>query len=896
MSFKKIKNCIITPTFNNEDYTIACFSSVKKNTKDYLIIWIDNGSTPKSQARVKNFLDKNKIPYKLISNQENTGFIHATNQGIKEALKIKPKYIIFLNNDTEVYDNWLNTMSGILKKDKQLGLIGPVTSPCNSWQSIEYLKKYKEFENLPKYKHNPKQYSRLIQQQYQGEVLEVGTRLAFFCTVLKYKLVKQLGGLSTQYQMGFGEDDDYCLRAKIKGWKIALSKEIFVFHNHRTTFKSLFNQKTIDKMLEKNRQMFEQKQTQYLMQLQGRENILSVEKKNLFSRLMFDKIADSNRSFINIGKIDFFKKNKIQNFKKENFFYYLNWENFLNSKKTVAIPEKSTIRLNLQTDFIGKILTDFNKNIEVFNNFDQIFLSLKNKKRTELESLNKLFKFFINNDCDIFFIDNKKNRIFRITNNPKNWCEIIKNFAKLNFFIANKKIPNVCFISHTSVYRGGAEKSLIDLTKNLIKQDLICHIIIPQTGELEKEIRHHPISYQIIPFKKWVYFEKFKKYLNQTKIYNNIIQSSEKIKTSLCLGDFDVVYTNTSTVNAGSLAAKKTGIPHLWHIREFGDLDHNLKFLKAFADRFEFIYNNSQTVIFNSKSLKKYYLKKNNKLESKSLVCYNAIEMKDSIKIKKPFSQKKINILIPGSIQEGKGQLEGLKALNLLINKIKNKNISIKIAGGIGSQLYYEKILNYLNQNKLKNYVEILGYCKNYQQEILNQADIVLICSKNEAFGRVIAEALLFEKPVIAFKGGAAEEIITNNSTGILCKRNDFKQMSEKINFLIKNPKLGVKMGEKGAEFVRKKFNQKNYSQKIAKLIKQIFKKSTKKNKDNFIQNYILDQRNEFLAYRKKYLEYYLESIQINELRSQIIHMQSSYFWKMKLLYSKLRKKISKFL
>ena len=256
----KISSYIIVPTFNNEEYTIRCFGSISKSTKNYKIIWVDNGSTQESRLKVQRFLDKNKINYELIANKENLGFVKATNQGMKYAMELGAKYLVLQNNDTEVYEGWLDRMIEVAESDPKVGFIGPITSPCESWQAIENLRKNNPaFADLPKYTNNPEEYSRIIREKYKLEIVESKYQLAFFSTLIKREVVEDIGLLSEEFGIGLGEDDDYCMRAMEKGWKLFLAKDVFVFHNHRTTFKTIYSEKEIDEMQRKNISIIESK-------------------------------------------------------------------------------------------------------------------------------------------------------------------------------------------------------------------------------------------------------------------------------------------------------------------------------------------------------------------------------------------------------------------------------------------------------------------------------------------------------------------------------------------------------------------------------------------------------------------------------------------------------------
>jgi len=272
---EKIEICIITPTWNNEDYTIRCFESIAKNTKvSYKIIWIDNASEKESRKKVRDFLEKENILHIAIFNDENKGFVGGTNQGIKMALKINPSYIVFQNNDTEVFEGWDEKMINVAESDPNIGLVGPITSPCDSWQSVNHLKvKMDIFKNLPKYNCNDhNSFSKKIAEKYKNQIIDV-EMVAFFSTLFKTETIRQLGLLSTDFGIGFGDDDDYCMRAKKQNWKIVLAANVFIFHNHRTTFKLRFSEDKIKSMQTKNLAIFKRKHKEFIA---GSKNPVSI--------------------------------------------------------------------------------------------------------------------------------------------------------------------------------------------------------------------------------------------------------------------------------------------------------------------------------------------------------------------------------------------------------------------------------------------------------------------------------------------------------------------------------------------------------------------------------------------------------------------------------------------
>nr|NQU93921.1 glycosyltransferase [Bacteroidota bacterium] len=105
-----MKISIVVPTYNNEEYTIRCMNSIRKHSDDYVILWIDDGSSRESVEQVQQFLDNESIPYELLAKDKNSGFAKSVNLGLARALELGSDYVVIQNNDTEVYADWLVRM------------------------------------------------------------------------------------------------------------------------------------------------------------------------------------------------------------------------------------------------------------------------------------------------------------------------------------------------------------------------------------------------------------------------------------------------------------------------------------------------------------------------------------------------------------------------------------------------------------------------------------------------------------------------------------------------------------------------------------------------------------------------------------------------------------------
>lgn len=104
---------VVIPNYNGIRYLKNCLLSLQKcEGEDYEVIVVDNGSTDGSDV----LPDSLKLNVRLIKLNENTGFAHAVNVGIREA---KGEYVILLNNDTEVESGFVRKLTEALKKNRK---------------------------------------------------------------------------------------------------------------------------------------------------------------------------------------------------------------------------------------------------------------------------------------------------------------------------------------------------------------------------------------------------------------------------------------------------------------------------------------------------------------------------------------------------------------------------------------------------------------------------------------------------------------------------------------------------------------------------------------------------------------------------------------------------------
>jgi len=209
---------IIIVNWNGRLDTLECIESIKNN--DYLnyeVVIIDNGSKEKFQVT------DSKI--KVIYNKKNLGFSGGNNVGIKYALKNKADYVLFLNNDTIVSNNFLSKMVEIAEKDNKIGIIGPKIYFPNSkkiWFAggkINWL--YNKGTMIG--------YDEIDNGQYDKPKIQETDYITGCCALIKKEVLEKIGLMPEEYFLYY-EDTDWSLKAQKQGYKCVFTPEAIIWH------------------------------------------------------------------------------------------------------------------------------------------------------------------------------------------------------------------------------------------------------------------------------------------------------------------------------------------------------------------------------------------------------------------------------------------------------------------------------------------------------------------------------------------------------------------------------------------------------------------------------------------------------------------------------------------
>lgn len=312
-------------------------------------------------------------------------------------------------------------------------------------------------------------------------------------------------------------------------------------------------------------------------------------------------------------------------------------------------------------------------------------------------------------------------------------------------------------------YMYGDNKALYNLMPYFLEKGIDCLLLIPQSSDADKTFRKiipHIINYDDIGFYP-VYFHKIissesriRNLWSRFKFLIKYIKSSkcefQYIKKKISEFSPDLIHTNNSGSVLGYKLAKALNVKHIWHLREYGDLDANWLYVpskKAIIRKLRDPINHNIAI---TNAIKKHFHLGNN-----TEVIYDGPLKAKSIPV---ISDKESYMLYVGRLFPQKGVELLLDAIEDVVLHIPN---ILLLFAGTGEKEYVDYLHQKIQTKGLNRNVVFLGYRTDIP-ELMAKATAVIVPSESEAFGFITAEAMFYGTEVIGRNTAGTKEQMDN--------------------------------------------------------------------------------------------------------------------------------------
>lgn len=271
----------------------------------------------------------------------------------------------------------------------------------------------------------------------------------------------------------------------------------------------------------------------------------------------------------------------------------------------------------------------------------------------------------------------------------------------------------------------------------------------------------------------------------------------------------DVVHTNSLVSFEGGLAAKIAGVPHIWHIRElFQDYNPRFHLILGKPLTKALVHYLSDRVLCVSEYVRQQFQPYVNQAAQKYQVLYNAIQTSayHPIELENPSSEM-LNIVYIGRISDGKRFQDIIDAFCLLKARwANNMPFQIQIYGDFICPNFEEMVQSKVMTSQLTDCFRLMGYTSNIDK-CFETAELLLMPSSTEAFGRIMLEALVRGVPVVTSRSGGPLEVIEENFCGFFHNPNDPKDLADCLEKIYHHKAQITEMRQNCVQHVAGKFD-----------------------------------------------------------------------------------------
>ncbi len=215
-SFPKVT--ILIPNYNGKKWLKQLLPTIEKSTyPNYEILVVNNGSTDDSAK----FLLENYPQVRTIEIKKNRGYAGANNLGVEKA---SGKYVLFLNNDTEVTPKFLEPLVEKMESDNTIGAVQPQIRHMVKREVIDSIGSFFTFTG---FLYHYGYFQNHKEKKYQKELSVYSVKGA--CFLMKKKDYIDLGGIDESF-VTYVEESDLCHRILLSGKRIIYVPKSVVYH------------------------------------------------------------------------------------------------------------------------------------------------------------------------------------------------------------------------------------------------------------------------------------------------------------------------------------------------------------------------------------------------------------------------------------------------------------------------------------------------------------------------------------------------------------------------------------------------------------------------------------------------------------------------------------------
>lgn len=372
------------------------------------------------------------------------------------------------------------------------------------------------------------------------------------------------------------------------------------------------------------------------------------------------------------------------------------------------------------------------------------------------------------------------------------------------------------YISHEADEVLGSTLSLANHL-HALRQEVEPLVVVPREGPSARHLRN--LGYEVIAinFKlnvapaRLLWLKRLPR-----SIWDNHVnqQACRQLAPIVRERGIQLIHTNSSVTLLGHQLKQYLhqqygqNIPHVWHLREFQDLDFGFQPFSGWPQLRQMV-SSSDAIIAITRSILHHYVDPS----SHTYVINDAVRSLEDISI----ADKEPYLLFCGKVIPAKGAETALEIFSQVAAQ--HPELSLHYAGTVEPD-YQQSLIARAQQYGIADRIQFHGFQADIRP-LMQHASALLMCSRNEAQGRVTIEAMFYGTPVIAMAAGGTLEIVQDQVNGLLFSTID--EGAACVNRLLDDQALAHQMIMGAHQTAASRFSEEVYREQVLDLYHKLF-------------------------------------------------------------------------
>jgi GT2 family glycosyltransferase len=219
---------IVIPVYRGVEITRACIEAVlrHRNPDTDLVILLNDASPEPGMAVMLAYfgLQPNVV---VLTNAENQGFIRTVNRGLS---LVDGLDVLLLNSDTVIHAGGLDELTAILAQNPEIGTVTAISNNATIFSYPNTALRAAALSDI-----SWPELAAIALRDNRGRFIDVPTGHGF-CLLIRADVIARVGRLDEAFGRGYGEENDFCARAAVWGYRNVAAGAVLVEHKERVSF------------------------------------------------------------------------------------------------------------------------------------------------------------------------------------------------------------------------------------------------------------------------------------------------------------------------------------------------------------------------------------------------------------------------------------------------------------------------------------------------------------------------------------------------------------------------------------------------------------------------------------------------------------------------------------